>query len=108
MKPKTPKILEKTVKEGVRNFLRFEGWYVINCFQGLGCFPGLSDLICIKKGVVLFIEIKTATGKQSEHQIKFEHEIKSRNGNYLVIRSVDEIIALLKPKCDEAKKKAEA
>lgn len=96
MKPKVPKILEKTVKEGVRNFLRFEGWYVINCFQGLGCFPGLSDLICIKNGIVMFVEIKTATGKLSEHQIKFEYEIESRGGRYFVIRSVDEIIALLK------------
>jgi len=98
MKPKKPKIPEAIIKNGVRNILRFERWYVINNFQGLGCYPGMSDLTAVKDGKVLFIEIKTETGKLSDNQLVFQKEIESRGGNYLVIRSVEQIIAYVKGK----------
>jgi len=98
MKPKKPRIPETIIKNGVRNILRFERWYVINNFQGLGCYPGMSDLTAVKDGKVLFIEIKTETGKLSDNQLVFQKEIESRGGNYLVIRSVEQIIAYVKGK----------
>jgi len=96
-KPKS-KSIEGNIKNGVRNILRFERWYVINNFQGLGCYPGMSDLTAVKDGKVLFIEIKTETGKLSDNQLVFQKEIESRGGNYLVIRSVEQIIAYVKGK----------
>jgi len=98
MKPVKPKAkqIEKVIKDGVRNILRWERWYVINNFQGMGCAPGMSDLTAIKDGKVLFIELKTATGRQSDAQLVFQKEIESRGGTYLLIRSVEQMIAYLK------------
>jgi len=53
------------VKEGdilkqVRDYLRWRGWLVYRIQQGLGCHRGMSDLICVKDGRVLFLEIKAS------------------------------------------------
>jgi hypothetical protein len=51
---------------------------------------GISDLIAIKDGVVLFLEVKTPHGKQSPDQIKFMKAIRSKGCIYEVLTSVDD------------------
>lgn len=53
---------------------------------------GVSDIIGIKDGAVWFIEVKTNTGVQSMAQIAFEKQIKKHGGNYLLVRSLGELI----------------
>ena len=65
MKKKTP---ETIVKTEVKSWLNWNGWFTHHLMAGLGSYPGLSDIIAMKNGVVLFIEIKSKTGKQSENQ----------------------------------------
>lgn len=50
---------------------------------------GIQDAIAIKAGRVLFIEFKSATGIQSDHQKKFECAIKRHGGEYYVISSLE-------------------
>lgn len=108
LKLNEPKVLEKDIKRAVRTYLKIANWKVLNIFQGLGCEPGISDLICIKDGFVLFIEIKTKTGKQSEKQIAFEMAIRERGGMYAVIRSVDELVGYIKIIYNNRRRQVEA
>lgn len=55
-----------------------------------GVLAGVSDLICINNGKVLFVEIKDYKGKQSDKQKNFEKLIISQGFNYYLVRSLDE------------------
>ena len=60
-----------------------------------GVLAGVSDLIVIHKGQVLFIELKDFKGKQSEKQKEFEEKIKKEGLFYKIVRSIDEFILCL-------------
>jgi len=66
--------------------------------QGLGSQKGLPDRIAIKDSRVLFLEIKTLKGKQSEGQIEFEKIIKSYGGEYYVVRSIEDVDKIIQKK----------
>lgn len=54
---------------------------------------GVSDIICMMKdGFVLFLEVKTQKGRQTEDQKKFEQNCDSMNQFYRVVRSIEETI----------------
>ena len=55
-----------------------------------GVLAGVTDLICINNGKVLFVEIKDYKGKQSDKQKDFEKLIISNDLNYFLVRSLDE------------------
>jgi len=56
---------------------------------------GISDVIAIRDGQVLFLEIKTPHGKQSQDQIKFQKAIRSKGGVYEILTSVDDAEELI-------------
>lgn len=43
----------------------------------------------------VWIEVKTATGKQSEHQRSFQRQVEEHGHKYIVARSVEEVEAAL-------------
>lgn len=57
--------------------------------------PGGADLIGIFRGRFVAIEIKTPTGRQSGEQKTFETLVTSKQGLYVILRSVDEARALI-------------
>ena len=60
-----------------------------------GC-ADISGLVTIDgMGVRLEVEVKSATGRQSPDQKRFEQMIRSRGGVYILARSVDEAVAML-------------
>lgn len=66
-----------------------------------GLLSGVSDLIVVMYGCVLFIEVKDEKGTQSPNQIKFENLIKRTTHFYEVVRSKEEfqeIISHYSPK----------
>jgi len=75
----------------VREMLRLDGWDVTRHQQGLGSRRGFPDLTALKDGVTLYIEIKTATGKQSAYQVEFQRICEAHGGTYILARSVDDI-----------------
>jgi hypothetical protein len=83
---------ETPIRKAVKQYLSLKGWFVFTVLQGLGAHPGISDLIGVKDGHVVFIEIKTETGRQSEKQVSFEENVKSHGGNYIVLRSLEQCI----------------
>lgn len=82
---------ESVIQNQVREALRMDGWYVIRHQQGLGSHLGLSDLTAIKDGKTIYVEIKTPTGKLSDYQKTFQHEIELHGGVYIVCRRLEDI-----------------
>lgn len=82
---------ETEIQNQVREYLEWNGWFVIRHQQGLGSFKGLSDLTAIKDGKTIYVEIKKPTGSQSKDQKDFETLIKAHGGEYLLIKSLEEI-----------------
>jgi len=69
--------LQKTIKE----YLLWHGWFVCEIHQSLGSYKGIADLYAIKNGISVWIEVKTLTGQQSEHQKQFQEDIESHGGD---------------------------
>jgi hypothetical protein len=61
-----------------------------NKMKSMGVVPGVSDLILIQQGKVLFIELKTNTGLQRPAQIKFQKMVELLGHQYHLIRSLDD------------------
>lgn len=86
---------EAQVLREVRHWLHFNQWFVIRNHQGLGCHRGLSDLTAIKDGRVLWIEVKTANGRLSHWQEQFQDDISFYGGEYVLVRSLEDLIQYL-------------
>ncbi len=82
---------ETQVRAEVREYLQWSGWFVFYLLQGLGSYPGLSDLVAAKDGRVVFIELKRPTGKQSEKQRAFQRKLEAAGGEYIIARGVDDV-----------------
>ena len=64
----------------------------------MGLRSGASDLVVVLPGRVMFVEVKTPTGKQSPAQVKFQQTVEALGHEYIVVRSVEETIdACCKP-----------
>lgn len=53
---------------------------------------GSADILCCAWGYFLAIEVKTSTGRQSEAQRDFEARIDGAFGDYIVARSVEDVM----------------
>ena len=58
--------------------------------KATGLYAGVSDLICVHFGKVLFIEVKADNGIQSPRQKDFQNIVESQGFEYYVVRSLDE------------------
>jgi len=72
-----------------------EATYKNNQFKAMGVRNGVSDLVVVLLGKVLFIEMKDGTNDQSEYQIDFEKVVTKLNHNYYVIRSLEQFQNLI-------------
>mmetsp|Transcript_27250 Transcript_27250/g.49898 ORF Transcript_27250/g.49898 Transcript_27250/m.49898 type:complete len:110 (-) Transcript_27250:926-1255(-) len=61
--------------------------------------PGSSDILGCLDGRIICIEVKTATGRQSENQKKFQTGIEARGGFYAIARSADEAVEIVRNIC---------
>lgn len=55
---------------------------------------GVPDIIVIKHGQFIGLEVKTKKGTQSPEQREFEHRVTLVGGAYAVVRSIDDVQAL--------------
>jgi hypothetical protein len=63
---------------------------------GLKKSSGASDLIVFRDGKAWFIEVKTATGRQSESQKAFQEYAESKKMSYFLIKNLEDIQKFLK------------
>ena len=62
--------------------------------------PGMSDIGGVLNGRAIFIECKTATGKLSENQITFGEQVTRAGALYAVVRSLEELEAVISPRTE--------
>jgi len=84
-------ISEKKFANKVVNYLRKHGWHVQrNGWVGVGnqYMKGFPDLVCVR-GIVLFVELKTAIGKLRPPQEEWRDWIIAANGRWELWRPQD-------------------
>jgi hypothetical protein len=107
---KAPAVKEKAIENSILSFLKLHG---IFCFkvesQGtydakLGRYRmkhsihrmlGVADIIAIIDGQFIAIEVKSASGRLSEHQKRFMFEVMRHGGRAIVARSVEDVATQL-------------
>lgn len=89
LKPPTPK--ETDIQKAVKEYLQWQGWYVVKIHQSLGSHKGIADLYAIREGRSVWIEVKTKVGRLSKDQEKYRAEIEAHGGEYYIARSIDDV-----------------
>jgi hypothetical protein len=85
---------ESYIRDAIRAYLRAHGWFVVRMQQGLGCHRGIADLCAMRDGRTVWVEAKTATGKQSDYQAEFERCVLAAAGEYRLARSIEDVADL--------------
>ena len=55
---------------------------------------GVPDIILVKNGIFIGLEVKRPKSKQSENQLLFQEELEKAGGKYAVVTSLDDVINL--------------
>ncbi len=56
---------------------------------------GVADIIVIKDGKAIFLEVKRPKGKQSEDQKLFEENAKANGAEYHLVTSLDDVMKII-------------
>ncbi|MFA5703770.1 MAG: VRR-NUC domain-containing protein [Advenella sp.] len=59
-------------------------------FKTLGLKRGVADLVVVLPFKILFMEVKTPTGTQSQPQKDFQQQVQNLGHTYVIVRSVAE------------------
>ena len=63
--------------------------------MAIGMLSGVSDLIIVKESEVVFVEVKTPKGTQSDNQKRFQKIVESLGYRYLLVRSLEQFKSLI-------------
>lgn len=55
---------------------------------------GIPDIIVIKDGMFIGLEVKRPKGKQNPDQIEFQRRCEEKGGKYYVVTNLDEVVNL--------------
>lgn len=95
---------ESLALEAVYEYLQLRGYYVFRVNNGATYDPvkkiyrrppkyfvhGVSDLIALKNGKCLFIEVKSKTGKQRPDQEIFQADVEAQGFDYYLVRNAED------------------
>jgi hypothetical protein len=62
---------------------------------GMGVHPGFADLIVLCAGRVLFLELKSKTGRLSPEQVTFRAAALDQGHGWALVRSLDDALTAL-------------
>ncbi len=87
---------EKEIQASVKRFLQGVGYSVWDTSQPFAAkiTPGLPDLFVTGRGRCVWIECKSAKGKQSEAQTAFQAAVEANGGRYILARSEADVASL--------------
>lgn len=102
------KILEKDIQKAICDYLAFKQYFFWRqntapsfdksqgAYRAMPKYSknGVPDIILIKEGKFIGLEVKQPKGKQSDNQIIFEKECTQAGGEYHIVTSIDDVIAL--------------
>jgi hypothetical protein len=99
---------ESEVQSAILEYLTLRGHFVLRLnnipgfyldaggnkrFRKMGKYVrrGLADILIIRTGEPIFIEVKSETGKLSEEQHAFGRDVVKAGGMYIIARSIDDV-----------------
>lgn len=85
---------ESDIQRAIKEYLSWQGWYVVKIHQSLGSHKGIADLYAIRQGRSVWIEVKTKAGRLSVHQEKYRAEIEAHGGEYITARGIEDVQTL--------------
>jgi Holliday junction resolvase len=80
---------ESQLQTLIKNRLTKHGWLVIKIISST--MNGIPDLMCIRKGVVIFLEVKTEEGVVAPLQDYVIKVLQSNGVHSRVVRSIDDV-----------------
>lgn len=99
--------LEKDIQNAICDYLALKKYFfwrqnvipVMNPDGSMRRLPkyvkkGVPDIILIKDGLFIGLEVKRKNTYQSKEQKDFEADVTEAGGQYYVVRSVDDVISL--------------
>ena len=57
---------------------------------------GVADILAFPHGRIVWLEVKSATGRQSPEQASFQRQVESHGHSYLLVRSPDDLLRWLR------------
>lgn len=93
--------LESTITKSIVTLARDLGWWTFKIAGGPMQTSGIPDLLCVKGGRAVFLEVKQPGKKPTELQKQRMHEIRSIGGATAeVVTSKQEAERILNEHCD--------
>jgi len=93
---KKAKPLEKQVSAAIVKWLKRQGWHVDVITKAMYGANGISDLICLKHGIYLALEVKREPGmKCTPLQEEWGKQVLAHGGIWRVVGSVAEVEAIV-------------
>ena len=80
---------ESQLQTQIKNRLTKHGWLVVKIISS--SMNGIPDLMCIRKGVVMFLEIKTVVGVVAPLQEYVMKVLQSNGVHTRVVRCIDDV-----------------
>ena len=80
---------EATIQRQVMKALEKEGWTCVKLIQTN--LNGMPDLLCLRGGMTMFVEVKSETGKASPMQLHRIHQLKMNGFGAYVVSSVKQL-----------------
>ena len=81
--------LESVVQREIIAYLEPKGWFVVKLIQTNK--NGIPDLLCIRKGTCMFIEVKRAPARARPLQVYRMNELTKHGAKAFVVHSVNEL-----------------
>ena len=86
---KKSKQTESSIMKGIMQALSFKGWQIFRMPPAIYAKAGIPDLIAIKQGMHVWIEVKREDGKLSPAQERYIQLLSEAGAEVIVARSVD-------------------
>lgn len=85
--------MEKHIQSRIRDYLRLHDWLVIKLV--VTSLFGVPDLMCLKGGTVLFIEVKQPGKKPTPLQLATHDKLRRVGAKVIVATSVEDVVKAL-------------
>lgn len=82
---------ETAIRRAIVEFLRLHGWKVARIVQSALSERGIPDLVAIRGGQTVWIEVKTAKGRLSKYQERWLQDLEDHGGWYIVARGIEDV-----------------
>ena len=72
--------LESTITKSIQQSAKARGWWVLKVAGGAFQRPGIPDVLCVKNGRAVFLEVKQPGKKPTPLQVHVMEELRTVGG----------------------------